>query len=284
MPKPSKPVVISVVSDIHAGGTTSVCPPSIRLDDGGGYVASRAQRWLWQCWGEYWAKVDAVRKAEGALLYEIFNGDAVEGAHHKTTQILSGNPNGQAAVLDACLSIPLALNPDRIWVIRGTETHVGQSASAEERIATGLRKDKRPIVGDEDTGSASHWHARIEIQGRLLDITHHGRTGQREHTRGGAAVLHAHDILLSHVKNRDRYPDLCLRAHYHKFNDSGDACPVRVFTTGAWQLGTGYVHKVAADSLADIGGAIIVIRDGGIDVRKVHFTAARPQPWTATPS
>jgi hypothetical protein len=277
--KRSKPVVIACVSDIHAGGTTAVCPPSIALDDGGAYTASKAQQWLWGCWGQYWERVDTVRRELGAELYEVFNGDAVDGAHHKTTQILSENPNAQAAVWDACIRVPLALSPDRLVIIRGTEAHVGNSASAEERIATGLRKDKRPIIGDSETGTASHWHWRAEIQGVRLDFTHHGRTGQREHTRGSAAVLHAHDILLSHVKNGDDYPHLCLRAHYHKFNDSHDAAPVRVVTTGAWQLGTGFVHKVAADSLADIGGAIIVIRDGTYTVEKIHFRAARGPIW-----
>jgi hypothetical protein len=85
---------------------------------------------------------------------------------------------------------------------------------------------------------ASWWHLRMEVNGVLIDVAHHGRTGQREHTRASQAVLHAHDILLSHVKNGDRPPDLCIRGHYHKFNDSHDACPVRVITTGAWQLQT----------------------------------------------
>jgi hypothetical protein len=276
MKKP-KAVVIACVSDIHAGGSTAVCPPSISLDDGGSYAASKAQLWLWQCWQAYWAQVDATRKAIGADLYEIFNGDAVDGSHHGTTQVLSNNPNAQAAVLDAVIRVPLALNPEKIYVIRGTEAHVGQSASAEERIATGLRKDKRPIIGDPDTGTASWWHLRGEVLGHRIDVTHHGRTGQREHTRAGAAALHAHDILLSHVKNGDDYPNLCFRGHYHKFNDSHDACPVRVVTSGAWQLGTSYVKKVAADSLADVGGLIITLREGAPPhVEKVHFKASRP--------
>lgn len=275
----NRPVVVAFTSDQHAGGTTAACPPEVRLDDGGYYKASKPQSWLYQSWGDYWARVDAVRREVDGDLYEVFGGDLVDGAHHRTTQILSENPNGQAAVVDAMLKIPLALNPEKLFVIRGTEAHVGQSASAEERIASGLRKDKRPIVGDPESGTASWWHLRMEIQGVRLDVTHHGRTGQREHTRGSQAVLHAHDILLSHVKNGDDYPHLCLRGHHHKFNDSHDAAPVRVVTSGAWQLGTSYVHKVAADSLADVGGLIVVIRDGTYTVEKVHFKASRGPVW-----
>lgn len=272
-------VVIGVVSDIHAGGATAVCPPEIRLDDGGKYVASKSQLWLWQDWQDYWKRVRQVVKDERAKLYQVFNGDAVEGAHHHTTQILSGNPNAQAAVLNACMAIPLALKPDKMFWVRGTEAHVGQSAAAEERIADGLRRDKRPVVGDPESGSASWWHLRMEIDGVLIDVAHHGRTGQREHTRASQAVLHAHDILLSYVKSGDRPPDLCLRGHHHKFNDSGDACPVRVVTSGAWQLKTSYVQKVAADSISDIGGLIVVVKDGKYTVEKVHFKPTRGAVW-----
>jgi len=121
----------------------------------------------------------------------------------------------------------------------------------------------------------------MRVHKTLIDITHHGRTGQREHTRGGAAVLHAHDILLAHAKNGHEAPNLCLRAHYHRFNDSYDSCPVRVVTSGAWQLATGYVKKVAPDTLADVGGLIVTVNPDGYDVEKVAFQASRGPVWTA---
>lgn len=229
-----------------------------------------------QCWREYWAKVDDRRTALKADLWIVFNGDCVEGEHHRTTQILSGNPNAQAAVWTECIKIPLALKPTRMAIIRGTSAHVGVSASAEERIADGLRRDKRPIVSDPDTGAASWWHWRPEIQGLRLDFTHHGRVGQREHTRSSQVVLYAHDIHLAHTKNDERPPDLCLRSHNHKVADSFDACKPRVVGTGAWQLGTEWVHQKQPDSLADIQGVIVPIQDGAYEVEKVHFRHTRP--------
>lgn len=280
MKKP-RPVVLAVVSDLHAGSSVALCPEVVPLDDGGEYRASKPQAWLWSCWLDYWQRVRAVRSEYGADLYVIFNGDLVDGDHHNTSQLLSRNPNAQASVLNSAMRVALDEKPDRLFIVRGTEAHVGHSASAEERIADGLRRDKRPIQGDPETGTASWWHLRMEVQGIRLDVTHHGRTGMREHTRGSAAVLHAHDILLAHVKDGHAPPHLCLRGHYHKFNDSHDAAKVtRVITTGAWQLKTGYVHKVAADSLADIGGLIAVIENGVLlEPEKVHFKAERGPVW-----
>lgn len=273
--------VIAVVGDMHAGSTLAVCPPKIKMDDGGTYLASRAQRWLFDGWRAYWKRVAAVRKEVRAdAFYQLFNGDAVDGNHHGTTQILSANPNAQSKVLTDLVAIPLAMNPDHIVVVRGTEVHVGNSGSSEEKWADGLKRDKRPIICDKETDSTSWWHFRARINGVLIDVTHHGRTGQREHTRGGAAVLHAHDILMTHVKAGDEPPALCLRQHYHRFNDSFDACQVRVVTGGAWQLATGYVKKISADTLADIGGLIIVVKNGKYTVEKVQFKAERGAIWT----
>jgi hypothetical protein len=145
-------VVIAATSDQHAGSALAMCPAEIKLDDGGTYTASKMQRWAYQCWGDYWKRVAQVVKKEKALLYEVFHGDAVEGQHHGSTQVASGNPNAQAAIITACMAIPLALKPDKMFWVRGTETHVGQSASAEERIADGLRRDKRPVIGDPIRG------------------------------------------------------------------------------------------------------------------------------------
>jgi hypothetical protein len=252
----------------------------VPLDDGGEYRASKAQRWLFGNWEMFWTKeVAKARDAEDAELYAIFNGDLVEGAHHGTTQILSENPNAQAAVVNAAMALPLSLKPDRLVFTRGTEAHVGKSACAEERIADGLRRDKRPVIVEPETNTASWWHWRAEIQGVRIDVTHHGRSGLREHTRAGGIALYAHDILLSHVKAGHPYPHLCLRGHHHKTDDSYDACPVRVHRTGAWQLQTAHVKKIAADSIADVTGAIITIRNGEYELRRVEYKPERGPIW-----
>jgi len=275
----SQPILLAVVSDIHAGGTTAVCPPEITLDDGGKYTASKAQTWLWECWGDYWHQVATRRADLDAKLVVLFNGDAVDGNHHKTTQIMSGNPNAQAAAWNETIAVPLSLKPSHIVMTRGTSAHVGESACAEERIADGLRRDKRPVVSDPATGAASLWHWYADLDGVTVDATHHGRIGQREHTRASGIVLYAHDIHLSYTKRGEPPPMLAFRGHNHKFADSFDACEPRVVATGAWQLGTGYVHKVAPDSIADIGGAIAIIRDGAYTVEKIQYHAERGTPW-----
>lgn len=274
--KKSKPVIIACVSDIHAGGATALCPSEIMLDDGGRYIPSNAQSWYWANWLDFQQRVAARRDALHAQLYYILNGDLVDGQVKNSTQILSGNPNAQAAVFTAAMREVLDLGPDKIVVCRGTEAHVGNSAASEERIADGLRRDKRPIISDPSTGTASWWKWVAELQGVKVDVTHHGRIGQREHTRASQIVLYAHDIHLSYTKRGERPPDVALRGHNHKWADSLDAVKPRVVGTGAWQAGTGHVHKVAPDSLADCGGVLVTIQDGEYELEKVQYKPAQP--------
>ena len=65
----SRPVVIGIVSDVHAGSAVALCPPQVPLDDGGMYCASKAQSWLWENWGDFWKQVDTTRQKEDAELY-----------------------------------------------------------------------------------------------------------------------------------------------------------------------------------------------------------------------
>ena len=109
-----RPTVLAVTSDHHANSTVSMCPPEgVRLPDGGEYHPSKANRWLWQCWEDYWREVGALVKAHGADLVCVFNGDAVEGEHHRNTQVISHNPETQAYVSDRIFGVPLALKPSR---------------------------------------------------------------------------------------------------------------------------------------------------------------------------
>lgn len=257
-----------------------MCPPEIALDDGGQYQASKAQRWLWQCWNEYWERVQETQKREGAELLQVFNGDLVDGRSHNSVQILSENPNAQAAVFTECIRVPLALQPKAMWVVRGTEAHVGKSAASEERIADGFRRDKRPIVSDPDTGTASHWHARMDINGVRLSFAHHGRIGSRPWTKINVTANLAAEIFYEHAARGEPHPHLAIRSHFHRHVDTYTAHPVRVIQMPAWQLATSFVHRIAPESLADIGGVVILIReDGTYTVDPILFKPQAASVW-----
>lgn len=277
--KPShRPVLLAITSDQHCGSTVALCPPKVTLDDGGEYHASKAQRWLWERWQAYWEQVEQTRRRLGAHLIQVFNGDLTEGDHHKTTQILSGNPTAQAAVVNAVMKVPLALKPDGIVGIRGTEAHVGPSAAFEERIFLGLKKDGWPVRVDEDTGNASHWHWTFEHQGVRLDIAHHGKFGSRPSTKMNTVVALAFDIFTRAAIDGRAYPHLAVRSHMHQFGDTGSSYPTRLIQMPAWQLATAYIHRLNPGAIADVGGIIVTIDNGQLTVEPVIY---RPDPRKA---
>lgn len=274
-----KPIIIAVTSDQHCGSTVALCPPTIALDDGGTYDASKAQRWLWDSWQDFWQRVADRRRAHKATLIQVFNGDLVEGAHHQSTQVLSGNPTAQAAVVNETLRIPLALKPNHLFFIRGTEAHVGPSAAFEERIAIGLAKDKRPVVREEATGNGSHWHARLDVQGCRFDFAHHGRMGQRPWTKGNVVLNLAAEIFYTHAAAERPHPHLAVRSHLHQFFDTQGAHPTRLIQTPAWQLATAYIHRLAPGAIADVGGLIILVDGGRFTVEPVLYRPDAPAAW-----
>ena len=81
--------IVVCVGDTHCGSTVGLCPPEgLELDDGGMYEPNKAQRWLWDNWEQAWAEIKSIkRKNKKAKLHLIFNGDLIDGDHHRTAQI-----------------------------------------------------------------------------------------------------------------------------------------------------------------------------------------------------
>lgn len=267
----------AVVSDLHCGSTLGLCPPQgVQLDDGGQYVPSAAQKALWACWLDYWKAVATERRKRGDKLIVCINGDAVDGAHHGTTQIVTENlPVTQHEIAMATLAPMLKLRPDSIILIRGTEAHVGGSAAYEERLAREL-----DCVPDPKSGASSHWHFQADSQGVMLDFAHHGRLGQRPWTKMTGPGTLAAQIVLAAAKHGSRCPQVVVRSHYHQWADSGDNFAARVVQIAGWQLSTSFVHRIAAGSLPEVGGILIACEAGKFEIQKVKFDWKRSEPWS----
>lgn len=270
-----KPVVIGVVSDLHAGSTVGLCPDEgLPLDDGGRFHPSKAQRWLWQSWLEFWERIARLVSDLQAELWLQVNGDLVDGDHHGTAQIVARTLNVQEICALKVLELPLSLEPAHIFVTRGTSAHAGKLSSDEEKIARKIGAEQEP-----DTENHSWWRVLLEANGTLIDFQHHGRRGYRPWTRGNAVNMLAAEVV-NQWATAERMPDLAIRSHVHICADSYDNFPVRVITTPAWQLKTEYIHKIAPESLSSVGGlAIICQPEGGYEVRKYIFRPERPKVW-----
>src|SRR5687768_6791425 len=75
----TRPVIVATPGDLHTNSTLGLCPSEgVDLDDGGHYAPNKIQRWIWQCWCDYWAAIGKAREALGAELWVAINGEVTD--------------------------------------------------------------------------------------------------------------------------------------------------------------------------------------------------------------
>lgn len=268
--------LIVAVADTHCGSTLGLChPDGYDGGDEGLRLPSRGQRWLWDRWLEFIA--DAKRAATKRRVYLLLVGDLIDGDHHESVQLMTAEATGQRQMARAALA-PLIELADRLFVCRGTEAHVGPIGGSEEALAEAWAADGRTVRAP--AGTWSWWEIRADIGGALVDASHHCSAGNRAWTVGGAAVRIASEAILAARSTREREPDLVLRAHVHRYHDSGDLVqPTRCVVLPAWQLRTAYAMRRAILP-ADIGGLIAEV-DGGrlASVRVPRYAPPQAPYW-----
>lgn len=266
-------VVLAVVSDLHIVSTIGLCPPLVNLDDGGCFSASREQRWVWSKWKRAWATIDQLAQEHQARIWTVMNGDVVDGDHHNTFQIITRNP---ADMMRLAIRVcePIARRSERLFIIRGTESHVGGSGSWEEKIA-----DDLGAVPDSARRTASWWHLMLDVEGVRFDIAHHTSGGRLPWTYTNAAGKITSILRDTYLASGRPLPDVAIRSHLHRFADSGRGRKPRAFITPAWQLASAYVQRFSPGALADIGMLAFVCRDGSYTFHELRYPPDAPHYW-----
>lgn len=109
-------------------------------------------------------------------------------------------------------------------------------------------------------------------------MAHHGKYGTRPSTKMNTVLALAFDIFTRHAIAGRPHPHLAVRSHMHQFGDTGSAYPTRLIQMPCFQLATSYIHRLNAGAIADVGGIIVTIVDGKLDVIPV---VSHPTPSPA---
>jgi hypothetical protein len=251
-----------VVSDLHIGSKLGLMPPTVELDDGNVVGQNSLQSLMWEFWTkEFWPEV--AKRAKKRKTVVVLNGDLVDGNHHGTNQIWSNDPIEQANVASEILA-PISAKY-KTFVTRGTPAHVLASAASDEQIAREIGAAKP----DADRKIRSSYHLKLNVEGALFDVAHHGPgPGNRIWTFGNSLRGYARTIVLDALVQRQRPPDCIIRSHVHHkiwetVRDYGHRCEAVI--TPAYQWKTEFGFKIHThESVADVGGAIISIDDGKV--------------------
>lgn len=257
---------ILIVSDLHINSTVALCYPELKLDDGGIYTPSQSQKWLYSGW------YNMLESAKDKKPITIINGDALDLNKHSSHQLISKN---KSSILKHALLLlqPLKEISERIFIVRGTSAHTGESSEIEETLAMLLGAETNP-----DNGNSTFWSLLLEVEDVLFDIAHHGRIGVKPWTRQNSLNALATEIMVNRVINKARIPDLAIRSHYHTYADTNNNFPVRVIQTPGWQLSTEYSYRIAIDNVADVGYLMTTVANGSYEVKVNLFRPSNRVP------
>lgn len=232
--KSSRPQLLVVVSDLHCGSTVGLMPPDSENMAGNtlGFGSNHHQRWLWECWQD--AQAQVAKLAGDDPLALLINGDATEGIHHRSPEVVA------SLIENHCQMAANALRPwaDRAvatFVTKGTECH---THDIETYLAS--------LIGAQEGKAREKW--LIDLHGCLIDATHHIGATSRAYLEASAMSIVLGNARLNSIRAGHPCAQVYLRAHRHcggVFSDGSGLLAI----TGGWQFLTRHGHKVVPDAI-----------------------------------
>jgi len=273
----TQPILVAVVADTHINSTVGLCPPVVPMDDGGSYHASKVQRAIWAAWKEFWSEdVYARAKNLGAKVYVVINGDLNDLNVHDGTQLIS---HSEADIVKTSVDAiePAIDGADYVFIVRGTEAHVGKKANLEEEVAKDVGAEP-----DKCAGTHSWYWLKLEAAGVTFDIAHHPETfARRPWTKDAAAVRHGRIVREQYLDRGERPPDVALRAHIHEFVPGNRRLPPFFCYCPGWQVMTSFSYRLGSTAVKPVGGLVFVCRDGDFEFMPVIRPpmGSKRRPW-----
>lgn len=270
MPKRTSKAAIRnviVVSDTHVGCSLGLMrKDGARLDENNPLKPSPLQLKVWAMWEEFWGEW-VPRVTHGEPFVVVHNGDAIDGCHHNSTTQWTHNLTMQRNHAYKILEPIVEMAEGRYYHIRGTEAHVGKSASEEEALAQQLG------AIPNETGQHARYDLWLRVAGRLCHFLHHiGTTSSSQHETSALNAEYAASCTDA-ARFGHEPPFVVVRSHRHR--NSEIRLPAQhgyatVFVTACWQLKTPFAWKIAGARVTtpQIGGSLI--RDGGEELHTRH--------------
>jgi len=205
------------------------------------------------------------------------NGDALEGRHHGATHQISQNLADQLTIARRVIE-PIRDRATHLYMIRGTEAHVGASGESEEALAVMVAADHDP-----ESGQHSRYEAFVRVGDCSVHCAHHiGATGSMAYETS-AVTKEMNEFLADSARWGESPPDVIVRSHRHRQSRvylDGHRGQIIGLVTGGWQGKTPFAFRVPGGRITrpHIGGAIIRQGDEEHYVRTFLRTIPRPQP------
>lgn len=255
-----------VVSDLHCGSDVGLLPLGAVTEKGNAIGQNLCQQWLWSKWEEMLESVGSIVGDDPFAL--LINGDATEGIHHHSTEIVSAKISEHLQFAEQALA-PLAQRAAHVFVSKGTECH---TLNMESQLAARLCAE----------GLAARDKWQISINSCLIDMAHHMPATSRRYLEAGALSITLGNARLNYADAGHRLPKVFLRGHRHcgGYYSNGHAA---IGVTGGWQFLTRHGHKVVTDAIPHPSSLILdwrTVPEGGLPIP--HILKYDPPPHECT--
>jgi hypothetical protein len=243
--------VIVCLSDLHCGSVVGLHPPgfeTVTSQEGESkhIPQNGVQQWLWDAWLAFWQQAEDIIGLDTFAL--VYNGDLIEGYHHKTTQVWDIETKNHCAAFEL-IHATLPMQPSRLFITAGTECHTG---SNEFSLA-------RSLKAEGPAGPGAWARLDMDVAGVPTAFRHHISTTSRQYLEGSALSIALGIERLEAARVGLPMPRVVVASHchiYRLFNDGHGLC----LTLPSWQLLTRYGHKVVPASRPRVGGVILDYR------------------------
>lgn len=236
------------ISDTHFGSAVALSQIH-QLDDGGYFHPSKLQAKLYQHWMGFWEW--AYRRIGREPFKLIHVGDIIDGLHHRSTQVSSGNLTVQGR-LAIDMMMPHVSRAVEYYQIRGTEAHVGTSAQEEEAIACALGAER-----EKETGNYARWMLWLKFGPKLINVAHHLGATTSSAYESSALMRETVAAFTESGQHKFRPPDILVRGHTHRYLRIDGAGPWESIKLPAWQLKTAFTHRIDRMRGPQIGGILM---------------------------
>jgi hypothetical protein len=261
-------ISLVVVSDLHSGSRSSVCVPDMKINGGGSFQYSTAQRALYE------AFTGLAREWRNPDILEV-NGDAIEGQARKE----SGVPCWSTDLDDqteCAAQLLKEFNAKKTYIVEGTGYHVDAGGkSLEHYLGEKLNAEK---IGSNNSFRAAD-ELILNIGNFNFHFAHHIGVG----TGWYKTTPLAREMVFALLTESSKMPmgkkiDCIIRSHVHSF------CGVeftrqRGYITPCWQLQTRYMRKKSPLGMVpDIGMLRFRITNDYIKLDKRFFKPVEAKP------
>lgn len=271
--------ILALPSDMQSGGTTAIPAPGDWIGvDGNTYSMSRSQRTIREQWLEGWNEIRSLRDKKTRLII-VSVGEAIEGVHHGSTQMITYNIEEQksmhiATMLEAMEIAKWNDKTDILYYLNSSNTHTGNT---ENDIAKQFTTPKgkylvppviKPTAANKfQDGRFVRDILNIDINGVYFSIAHHGLSaGTREWTKENPTYNTMKSFYFTCLNKKRRLPRYVIGGHKHQFvtvEYNGKQGDIRGMLLPSLQFKTRFGHKVARFSEEDIGMVYFVIEEDG---------------------